>query len=426
MGPFFAMYGLTAVLSTALFSVLTSFLFLTLAGWILTNFRSINWSEVPRKFFLALNLLLIYLMVSLACVWFGIYTYEFSYESLFKYIKKLVFLWTLIVVMSHTPRLTASTGQAWFSGMMVGLSIVALYGFLVKTGLVALMLGPEELNGGWNIGSSGKSHSLIWLGGYSSPTVGRNYITLGYISALVLAYWGGVSSWAQMKNTLRYFMIALMLWVYISTVLTGRTALVLGVILISFLVLINLRHALRLVQGPKRLHFAVLASVSLCALLTILIYKSPAVERLYASFDLMTTPHLNEFSEPNLRLIYIIESMRAFLDKPFLGHGFGSFNWIMGESNLGLHLGSKHAHPHSELLFALTSGGLVYLLMWLYFAFSVRENLSLEFRPVLLVIFFGFLINPIIYDFIDGYISVVTLAVIVALSKSMRSKSCSV
>ncbi len=103
------------------------------------------------------------------------------------------------------------------------------------------------------------------------------------------------------------------------------------------------------------------------------------------------------FSTPNARLQIYQDSLGAFLKKPILGHGYGSFHRVIIEvsstkakNRNNINIGKKVTHPHTEFILWLVEGGIIaafgiLLLFYSLCSIIIKSNSRNRFGLFLLI-----------------------------------------
>ena len=108
-------------------------------------------------------------------------------------------------------------------------------------------------------------------------------------------------------------------------------------------------------------------------------------------------------------------SFDLFFEKPFLGHGYGTFHTVFlnkhaksrSESSNDVNLGTKNVlHPHNEFLFWLVEGGLITfigfsVIIYFYIILSIRQKLKVTL-PILGIIFPLYFHTQVEYPFYNS------------------------
>jgi O-antigen ligase len=105
----------------------------------------------------------------------------------------------------------------------------------------------------------------------------------------------------------------------------------------------------------------------------------------------------------DIRYVFIRESLNRIFEKPFLGHGTGSFGTIFKNNVDSGHYFNKHITPHNQYLYAwfeLGIIGLVLLLMIFYYQIIELLKKQHGIHRVLLPLSFMFLMLVDSYFFI--------------------------
>ncbi|MDX1727530.1 MAG: Wzy polymerase domain-containing protein [Pseudoalteromonas tetraodonis] len=134
------------------------------------------------------------------------------------------------------------------------------------------------------------------------------------------------------------------------------------------------------------------------------------------------------FSTPNARLQIYQDSLGAFLEKPIIGHGYGSFHRVITDLSAtkaadrnNINIGKKVTHPHNEFILWLVEGGVIAafaMLLLFYYLCSIifkgssqnKFGLFLLITPILLHCstehpFYQSFIHFIVFTFLLFYIT---------------------
>jgi len=81
----------------------------------------------------------------------------------------------------------------------------------------------------------------------------------------------------------------------------------------------------------------------------------------------------------DIRYVFFRETSKSIMDKPFFGHGTGSFSTIFEEQVKSGHDFKEHITPHNNYLFVFFELGLLGLISFLFiFYFQIKELLKLK------------------------------------------------
>lgn len=105
----------------------------------------------------------------------------------------------------------------------------------------------------------------------------------------------------------------------------------------------------------------------------------------------------NILSSPNIRLQIYTDSISIFSEKPFLGHGYGSYHRLItdysadkAESRGNVNIGKTVEHPHNELILWLVEGGIfsviIILMPIIYLTLKLQKSSNKKKSGLLLLI----------------------------------------
>ena len=136
----------------------------------------------------------------------------------------------------------------------------------------------------------------------------------------------------------------------------------------------------------------------------VIIYNTTSVyESRFDGVKKTITSNGGEGSVKDVRYIFVRESLNRIFEKPFLGHGTGSFGTIFKNDVDSGHVFMKETTPHNQYLyvwFELGISGLVLLLMIFYYQIRELSNKNHGIHRVLLPLSFIFLMLVDSYFFI--------------------------
>lgn len=375
--------------------------------------RKEKWVSLLSRNRIVIAVLLWFGWICLSSLWSVAPSNEL-FEGIFKYRKLLIAI--VIFVCLHYSGVSYEYILRFFTA---GVFICVVGTYASRFGLIEVLLGPGQDNGGWTLGPPGQS-AWFSIGGPENPTFGRNHITQGtffVIASAICFGMAGKSLFEQSKLSVKALIFILLAFIFLEAVffLQGRTGYFLAVILAVFVVVASFYHF------GVRAGFLMIVSLSILASLGVR-SNSHFFER--ANLAISSTADAlagKDAIDQGVRIKYWHAGLKVLGDSPLVGVGVGSFSEIYDRIASTEGGGpQKRAQPHSEFILALVHGGIVGLLLMLsVFLVAFRSLIycpNLFGRTLLiglLLIFMAMMtINSVIWDLAEGHFFAILLGAV--------------
>lgn len=278
-----------------------------------------------------------------------------------------------------------------------------------KFNLWSMLLGPQNVGGGWGFGPSGQT-PWFFIGGPDNPSFGRTYISPGLFFPAALAlvgeriiYFFTNKNSAIPKNSYRVLALgvsAIFLFLAVYS-LHGRTGFVLtGIVLIAMAIYVTSKY-------PIFLRIGVICVVVVTGLQIIPAGMAERFSRTQTDLKLQAINPGDPYLEGR-RVQLWRGGIEIGMDAPLGGVGVGGFKEAFGQLGPTLNpSGTRRDHAHSEYILLFAQGGLVALLSFVSLVvISLRSGYKHQLfglTLVLTLIFVDGFFNSVLWDLAEGH-----------------------